>query len=68
MNMDPLNILTGEVFHIEKLWVFCCYFEKLALLFEYFLSLLQNTVFNPLIFNQFKFLIFPKDHIVNFFR
>lgn len=67
MDVDPLDVLPCEVFQIEELRVFGCYFDELGLLFENFLSLFEYAAFNPLVLDQLEFLVLPENDVIYFF-
>jgi hypothetical protein len=67
MNMNPSNIITCKIFHIEKLRISFSYFNKLILFFKNFFSLLNNTAFYPLILNELQFIVLPEYDIINLF-
>lgn len=63
--MYPAYILPCEVFEIEKLGIFFCYFNELILFLKDFLSLLKDIMLHPLILNHIDLFVLPKDNIVN---
>jgi hypothetical protein len=67
MYMYPADIFSGENGHIEELRISRGNANKLSLLVENFLPFFENIPFNPFIFNNFEFLILPKNNVIDLF-